>query len=161
MSASVVDPPDVLRWSTRSGDHGDCVVAALELACGVSYEQALQAATRACPTVLTDGMTWPETRRAAKILGCRVRVRRAGRYDVDEATGILHVYQSGGVRGWSKRGAKTSHAVYLWEGRIVEPKSDRRQLWRHPEQFLKHYGYRAGSLLILERIGDNDPETEV
>lgn len=161
MTAHVAAPPDVLRWSTRSGDHGDCVVAALELACGVSYEQALQAATKTCPRVLTEGMSWPETVRAAKILGYRARVRRAGRYDVDEATGILHVYQSGGARGWSKRGRETSHAVYLWEGRVIEPKFDRRQLWRHPEQFLKHYGYKAGSLLVLERAGDNDSEGEV
>ena len=147
---AITDPPDVLRWSSRSGDHGDCVVSALEIACGVSYERALQAATAVCPNVLSEGMFWTEARRAARRLGFRSKVLRAGRFDLDDATGILHVYQPGGKPGWPTRARNSSHAVYLWDGRIIEPKADRRQLWRDAEQFLKHYGYRAGSLLVVE-----------
>jgi hypothetical protein len=141
--AHVAAPPDVLRWTSRSGDHGDCVVAALELACGVSYEEALQAATKAAPNILTEGMWLTEIPKAARRLGHRVRKLRAGTFDLDESTGILHVYQS------HRPLRETSHVVYLWDGRIVEPKFDRRQLWRHPQQFLKHYGYKAGSLLVI------------
>lgn len=140
---SVVAPPDVLRWSLRSGDVPDCVVAALEMACGVSYEEALAACLGADPDVLTHGMYWRETKKAAKRLGFKMSVLARGRYDIDESTGILHVYQP-------RKMHSTSHVVYLWDGRIIEPKSDRRQMWRHPEQFIAHYGYRSGSLLVIE-----------
>lgn len=143
MSALVADPPDVLRWTSRSGDHGDCVIAALELACGVTYEQALQAASKVAPSCLQEGLWLTEIPAVAKLLGYTICRRVVGRYDIDESTGILHVYQP------HRPIRETSHVVYLWDGRIVEPKFDRRQLWRHPEQFLKHYGYRAGSLLVL------------
>lgn len=136
-------PPDVIRWSTRSGNHGDCVVAALELAIGVTYEQALQASAAVASDVLTNGLSWGETVRVARRLGERAEILRAGRYDIDDATGLLHVYQPRDRSG-------SSHAVYLWDGRIVEPKADRQQLWLHPDQFLKHYGYRAGSLVVIK-----------
>lgn len=94
--------------------------------------------------MLTEGMFLTEVPKAARALGYRVRRLRAGRYDLEEATGILHVYQR------HRPIPETSHVVYVWEGRVIEPKSDRRQMWRHAEQFLKHYGYRAGALLVLE-----------
>lgn len=143
--AHVAAPPDVLRWTARSGDHGDCVVAALELACGVSYEEALQAALAVSPDILQVGMWIKDIPKAAQRLGHRVRAIRAGRFEIDEETGILHVYQG------HRPLRETSHVVYLWDGRVIEPKFDRRQLWRHPEQFLKHYGYRAGALLVTWR----------
>jgi len=148
--SQVTAPPDVLRWSSRSGDHGDCVVAALELACGVSYETALAASVRVCPNILSEGMWLTEVPKAAKLLGYRVRKQRAGTFDLDESTGILHVYQS------HRPIRETSHVVYLWGGRVVEPKADRRQLWLDAGQFLKHYGYRAGALLTLH--GKDDKE---
>lgn len=147
--SSVTAPPDVLRWTSRSGDAGDCVVAALELACGVSYEDALAMSLRAAPNVLREGMWLTEIPKVARLLGYRVRKHRAGTFEADESTGILHVYQP-------HRPKETSHVVYLWDGRVIEPKADRRQLWRYPDQFLRHYGYRAGALLTLHAKGERD-----
>jgi hypothetical protein len=75
---TVTAPPDVLRWTSRSGDHGDCVVAAIELGCGVSYEEALKACLAVNDKVLQQGMNWPDTRRAIKALGRGTKVLRAG-----------------------------------------------------------------------------------
>lgn len=126
-------PPDVIHWSPRSGDHGDCAVSAIELACGVTYERALEAALALVPDVLTRGMTIGEIRCTVEALGFEVRWRRS-RYDLHDDTGILSV---------------DNHVVYLWEGRIVEPKADRRQLWLDPEQFLHHYHYTVSGLLVV------------
>lgn len=137
--ALVAAPPDVIRWSPRSAGHGDCAVAALELACGVTYEVALSAALGASPTCLTDGLTWNDIKRAAKLLGFKSRLQ--SKYALDEDTGILNVIQGSND--------KTEHVVYLWEGRIIEPMDSRRQLWLNPQQFLEHYEYKAKSLLVI------------
>lgn len=135
-------PPDVLRWSPRSEGHGDCAVAAIELACGVTYETALAAACSTCPSVLQEGLSWSEIRRAIHTLGYKTSLRR--RYTLDEETGILNVYRIDHVE-------TSSHVVYLWEGRIIEPMDARRQLWLDADQFLHHYRYQAGSLLVISR----------
>jgi hypothetical protein len=139
--ALLAAPPDVLRWCPRSAGHGDCAVAALEIACGVTYENALSAALGVCPDVLADGMTWREIRKAAVLMGFKTQLKR--KYDLEEDTGIIEVCQPH-VKG-------SSHVVYLWEGRIIEPMSDRQQLWLDSRSFLSHYHYVAGSLLVLRR----------
>jgi hypothetical protein len=63
-----------------------------------------------------------------------VRLIRRGRYDIEEATGLLNV-----------RNAKEDHAVFLWAGRIMEGNSEG---WLEPEDYLRHYKYRAHSLLV-------------
>lgn len=135
-------PPDVLRWSPRSEGHGDCAVAAIELACGVTYEIALAASIATCPQVLQIGLNWREMRRAVKLLGFACALQR--KFALDEDTGILNVYQAA-------HKDRSNHVVYLWEGRIVEPMDTRRQLWLDADQFLHHYKYRAGSLLVVTR----------
>ena len=136
---SLAAPPDVIRWTTRSGDVGDCMVVALEIACGVSYEEALGACLETAPRVLRKGMYWSQAKRAAKKLGFATKLIPFGRYDLNEDTGILY-----GTDG------KEDHVVYLWEGRIVEPMARRRQLWSDPEQFLKYYNYSISSLLVIK-----------
>jgi hypothetical protein len=136
--ALLAAPPDVIRWSPRSQGHGDCAVAALEIACGVTYETALAAALGACPDVLTRGLNWPEIRKAAGFLGFKTRLTK--RFDLDEDTGILDV--------WQEQGGE--HVVYLWEGRIIEPMHDRQQLWLSAQSFLTHYHYTHGSLLTFK-----------
>lgn len=141
----LVAPPDVLYWNPRSGDHGDCAVAAIELACGITYERALEVCLSVAPKLLSDGMLWGQIRRAAQKLGFRVKTLRPGNYDLDddETTGILD------LEGDQTEG----HVVYVWAGRIIEPKFDRRSLWVDSGMFLKHYHYTAGSLLVFEETG--------
>lgn len=133
-------PPDILRWSPRSVGHGDCAVAALELACGVTYENALAAALTVDSAVLSRGLTNQEIIRSAALLGWKGKVHR--HFDLIEDTGILCVYQP--------RVKNSAHVVYLWEGRIIEPKSDRCQLWLSAPQFLAHYHYNATRLIVFK-----------
>ena len=131
-------PPDIVRWAPRSRGHGDCAVAALEMALGITYENALQAALIVRPAVLGEGLNASQLKKAAKLLGFAFTLRRT--FDLDEDTGILGIEQN----GYDDAG----HAVYLWEGRILEPMSGREQLWLHPQEFLAHYHYQANWLLI-------------
>ncbi len=135
--------PDVLRWSPRSDGPQDCAVVALELACGVTYEEALAAAIKAFPDVIHEGLRWSEIKAAATLLGFKGRLKRS--FNLEEDTGILNVWEPD-----SK--IVTDHAVYLWEGRIIEPRNDRRQLWLSAEHFLLHYKYKTGHLLVLTSI---------
>ena len=136
-------PPDVLRWTPRyEFEHGDCAVSALSIAGGVTYELALTAAVKIAPDVLVNGLSWEEIRKTARLLDLSPRILRKGKYDLNDATGILAVDQP--------HVEDSDHAVYLWEGRIIEPKADRRQLWLNAEQFLKHYHYRPGSLMVFD-----------
>lgn len=135
-------PPDVIYWNPRSPEHGDCVVAGLTLACGVTFETALAAAAQVCPDVLTKGLTWPESRKVAKRLGFSSTIKKVGSFELDDSTGLLHVYIKGQMKA-------SSHVVYLWEGRVLEPMAARQQLWLDCSAFLQHYKYRAGSLMIV------------
>ncbi len=136
-------PPDVIYYYSRSPGHGDCVVAALAMACGVTYETALAVAAQVRPDALTKGLSWPETRKAARKLGYTSTIKKSGSFELDDSTGLLHVYIPG-------QREKSSHAVYLWEGRVIEPMNARCQLWLDCDSFLKHYKYRAGSLMIVK-----------
>jgi hypothetical protein len=140
-------PPDVIRWSPRSAGNGDCVVAAIEIACGITYEQALEAAVRQCPRkVMQNGMFIKETRRTIHSLGWKTKLRF--KFDVDEDTGILFVDQP----QYGEEGS-CEHAVYLWEGRIIEPQNARRQLWLTASAFLAHYKTKATHLLEIYKEG--------
>ncbi len=138
-------PPDVIRWSPRSAGNGDCVVAAIEIACGVTYEQALEAAVREVPErIMKNGILIRETRRIVKRLGWESKLRY--KFDVDEDTGILFVDQP----QYGEEGS-CEHAVYLWEGRIIEPQNARRQLWLNASAFLAHYKTKATHLLEITK----------
>lgn len=140
-------PPDVLHLCQRTPEHGDCVVAALSMACGVTYETALAAAAQIAPDVLLEGLTWDESRKVAKKLGFTSTLKRRGSYDIEESTGLLHVYDPRNKR-------QTSHAVYLWEGRVIEPMTTRQQMWLSAEEYVKHYKYRYGSLQVIHSKED-------
>lgn len=139
----MASPPEVIRWAPRSQGHGDCAIAALEIACGVTYEQALSAALQVSTLVLTDGLNWPEIQQVALLLG--FTGKRIRKFDLEEDTGVLNVWQPGVGR------AASDHVVYLWEGRIIEPSSDRQQLWLNSRDYLSHYHYTHGALLVLKR----------
>ena len=129
-------PPDVVHWVSRNGQDGDCAIAAISLATGASYEAVLAEAIQVRSDAVTVGLNWREIRTTIKRLGFSSRLRR--KYDLDEDTGILDC----------KRG-RQEHVVYLWEGRIVEPRW--RSMWRDPEAFLKHEDWAPGMLLTLKK----------
>lgn len=141
MAELMASPPDVLRWEPRGQGHGDCAIAALALACGVTYEIALAAVLGVCANALIEGLDIKEVKLAATHLGFKVRISR--KYDLEDDTGILFVEQP--------HVKDSGHAVYLWEGRIIEPKHDRQQLWLEAQAFLSHYKYKAKELIRLER----------
>lgn len=143
MSKPLAAPPDVIRWVSRSGDHDDCAVAAIAMACGATYEVALQACFAVAPKVLNGGMRWGEIRRAVIALGWVTRTLPFEKLNLEEGTGILELEPI--------QDDKVNHVVYLWEGHVIEPKFDRQELWDDANMFCSHYGYRIGRLLTLKR----------
>lgn len=139
MARPLAAPPDILRWSPRSIGHGDCAVAALEIACGVTYEVALAASVLVRKTVLRDGLEWSHMKAVARRLGFEPKV--LSHFSLDDDTGILYVVQP--------HVDDSDHVVYLWEGRIIEPMNARQQLWLNAEDFLRHYHYQHKGLLVL------------
>lgn len=131
-------PPDVVRWVHRSGEDPDCAVTALALALGETYDVVLGEAMKVEPRAVTWGMRLREMRRVAKRLGFSTRLRR--KFDLHEDTGILSV-----------SGPEGEHVVYLWEGRIIEPRQDSRSLWLDPNDFLKHHLWEPKSLLTVKK----------
>lgn len=132
--------PEVIRWTPRSGDHGDCAITALALACGITYETALSASLAAHPSSL-DGMALKHIRKAAGYLGFKTRA--VTKFDLTEDTGILWVVG---------RDDDESHVVYLWEGRILEPMCGVYEMWLSGEDFVNHYKYDTVKLITVERI---------
>lgn len=145
----IAHPPSVVHWCARSAGHGDCGVAAIAMACGVTYEVALTACLLFAPDVLKNGLHNHQVKRIVAMLGYdyhRKTLRRTTgepTFDVDEDSGILavkqlHVEDSG-------------HYVYLWEGRIIEPSYGRQQLWLSARDYLAHFKYTATDLLLITR----------
>jgi ABC-type bacteriocin/lantibiotic exporter with double-glycine peptidase domain len=126
--------PALVRFVRQRDTHSDCGVACLGSLAGVTYEEALAALVQFQPAVLHSGATWIDMRRAAKRLGLKTRIRRT--YDLHEATGILRLTNA----------AREDHFVFLWAGRIVQSGDEG---WEDPEDFLKHYGYRAKALMVM------------
>jgi hypothetical protein len=127
-------PPAYIKFMRQNTMNMDCAVASLAMLFGVNYEESLAACVQACPHVLDHGMRWTEIREAADILGGHAKLLQRGRYDIEEATGLLNV-----------RNGAEDHAVLLWEGRIVEGNGE---LWLDPDEYLKHYHYQPYSLLV-------------
>jgi ABC-type bacteriocin/lantibiotic exporter with double-glycine peptidase domain len=131
--------PTLVRFVRQSGHHGDCGVSTLAMLAGVMYEDALAAAVRYQPAALNIGLSWDAMRSAARRLGVKTRIARS--YDITEATGILNVANR----------KKEEHWVFLWAGRIVEGNGE---LWKDPDDYLRHYRYRAKWLLVAEEEPD-------
>jgi hypothetical protein len=127
-------PPYYIKAVRQNGLNRDCTIATIATLAGVNYEEALAAAVLVQPAVLEVGMTWPEIRQTCEALGLDTTIKRRGAYDLDEDTGILNV-----------KNRKEDHVVFLWAGRIVEGNFEQ---WLDPEEYLKHYRYRAASLLV-------------
>jgi hypothetical protein len=131
-------PPDVVHWTPRSGDHGDCAVVVLATATGHTYEEMLTACVAVRPEVLHLGLTVPHVRRVLKLFGYRVRV--ITKFDLDEDTGLL----------WVEDGRKCAHLVYLWGGRVVDPLFyDRTALWLDAEAFINAGAWTAKALITF------------
>lgn len=130
-------PPDVVRWVSRSGEDPDCAIAAIALATGETYDAVLAQAVQVRPDAIR-GMNWRDIKATVHRLGWQYQMKR--KYDVAADTGILDC----------KAGRK-EHVVYLWAGRIIEPRLDRRSLWADPVAFLEHEGWTAGALLTVKK----------
>ncbi len=137
---SLLLPPDCVRWINRNGEDNDCAVAAISLATGESYEQVLGTAMQVDPKALKTGMSMRKILVVLGLLGFAARLKR--KFDIDEETGILIVAE---LKNTYER-----HAVYLWEGRIVEPSLGRRTLWKDPEQYLTDEKSKAFWLIVLD-----------
>jgi hypothetical protein len=127
-------PPAYIKFARQNGVNADCVVAAISTLFCVTYEEALAACLVAQPDVLESGMSWPDVIAAVEELGAEARLVRRGRYDIEEATGLLNV-----------KNTKEDHVTVLWAGRIVEGNGE---LWLFPDDYFGHYKYRPYSLLV-------------
>lgn len=139
----IAHPPSVIHWCARTSSHGDCGIAAIAHACGLTYEQALAATLPVAPKALVDGLYNHEVKRILASLGFSSRCLR--KFDLDDESGILAVCQP--------HNEDSGHYVYLWEGRIIEPHAKRQQLWLNPADYLAHYKYLATHLITLGRKG--------
>jgi len=129
-------PHAVTRLIPQRGT-ADCAVACLASYLRVDYEEALLAAGRACPQVLTQGLHGIEIRKAARYLGFNTKWVRANAYDLDEATGILYIEYQAPI---------SCHTVLLIEGVIYDPSHNPVSRWDHSEWY-KYYCASPSSLL--------------
>jgi hypothetical protein len=127
----------MVRFVRQSGHHGDCTVSTLAMLAGVMYEDALLAAAKVNPNVLTEGMTWHQIKRAANRLG--LKTRTIHKFD-DDNTGILHV-----TRVALGLGTPAEHVAFFWEGRIIDGNGE---MWNELDTYLRHYGLEAKALLV-------------
>lgn len=126
----------MVRLVRQTGIETDCVIAAFASLTGLTYTQALVHCATVNPDVLRLGMTWKDTRRAARRAGIKTRVLR--RFDMGDATGLLCVRRT-------KNGQLEEHVVLLWEGRLCDGNGE---LWLEPDQYFSAYGYKPTSLLV-------------
>lgn len=131
-------PPLMLRLVRQNGQEPDCVVASLASLLGLTYNDALLHCAKANPDVLTLGMNWKDTQKAAKRAGVKTRVQRIRDVDINEATGLLCVVRR-------RHDRKEEHAVLLWAGRICDGNGE---LWLDADDYFAAYGYKPTSLLV-------------
>lgn len=142
--------PDMVRYTPRSGEHGDCVVSALHAATGKTFDETLIACTLNEPDVLRNGMTNKTIIATVKDLGFTPRIisipkgKKARAEFVEfledeEVTGILSV-----MRGHD------NHAVYIWAGRVIEPRRENPGLWLHISDYLESEGWKPTEFMTLK-----------
>jgi hypothetical protein len=127
-------PPSFFRLIRQNSFNADCTVAALAMMFSVSYEESLAACLLVAPEVLDKGMVWNRVKQAAEALGGELKLLPPGKYDVEDATGLLIV-----------ENRKEAHAVYLWAGRIMEGNGEG---WLEPEDYFKHYKWKPRALYV-------------
>lgn len=131
-------PPFMMRLVRQSGIESDCVVASLATLLGLTYTQCLVHCAKVNPHVLTHGMTWKDTAKAARLAGVKMKAIRADRGDLSDATGLLSVRRT-------TKGKREEHAVLLWAGRVCDGNGE---LWLDAADYCAAYGYKATSLLV-------------
>lgn len=104
----------------------------------VSYETALVAAATVQPKLEGRGLYLHEIITAADELDVVLIRKRAKRFDLDSASGILHVFN-----------LKTAeyHVVMLWNGRVIETDGT---IWEEAGTYLATKHFRAGALIVKE-----------
>lgn len=133
-------PPDVVRWTPRSGEHGDCAVVAISLATGFTYEETLSACLSIQPGVLHVGLSGKHIKQVLALLGFTSRLHKK-RYDLNEDTGLLWVVDT----------KDEGHIVYLWAGRVIDPiKSERTALWLEADDYVRVGQWTVEGLITLE-----------
>lgn len=125
--------PHVVRMVRQQEKHGDCAVASLAMLCGVDWPTAFAAFDNPRGVLRHGVRPWTPIKRAALRLGVKTRV--ATRVDLERDSGILYMSEIDGPDG---------HAVFLWQGRIVEGDGS---LWLFVSDYLKAHQYEAHSLL--------------
>lgn len=130
-------PPHMVRLIRQSGVHADCVVASLATLFGVTYDESLVVCSSVAPKVLDEGMNWPETRKAAKLMGPPVKALRPAEFDLHEATGVLITDDL--------RPPRRDHAVFLWAGRVLDGGGD---LWLDADDYLAHRPAKVKALIV-------------
>ncbi len=137
---SELAPPQMVKWTSRSSEHGDCAVAAISLATDVSYEESLAACLAVKPEVLHRGMTVNEIRGALKEMGWTCKKR--AKFDVADPTldGLLWVEDKKGE----------AHLIYLWVGRPIDPSHrGMSTLWLTLPIYLREGGWKARYLFVI------------
>jgi hypothetical protein len=110
-------------------EHGsDCSIAALAMALGISYPEALLLVAKGKPNVLTAGATWPDLKKAAKRHGTPMVLAKFNPDDED-ATGILAVELI-------DNGKRVEHALFVKWGLIFD--GDSGAVWEI-DAYLKAY----------------------
>lgn len=121
-----------IRMVAQRND-SDCAIAALAMLTGLPYEDVLMTAARHAPC--ESGMFLTQIQRVADEMGVALAIRKKGRYDLDEARGILHVSRKGEY-----------HVCVLDRGRILDTDNS---VW-DADTYLATKRYRAGALLVIE-----------
>jgi hypothetical protein len=108
--------------AVRSQKHqGDCGIAVLAMALGVTHEQVLMVA----PMAARDGLTTRQLQSIASRLGARLLSRPDA--DIHAETGILGIQ-------WHNPNRYEGHWCYLWRGSVVDPSDG--TLWDDVDDYL-------------------------
>jgi predicted double-glycine peptidase len=112
----------------------DCGVACLAMLLNIDYETALAQSGRTAQ--VERGLWFSEMIAIAEAFDEELVIRRRGRYNIQTATGIVHVYHYTAKHS-------TSHVVFLHRGLFYETDG---LVW-DAKTYLAHEKLRAGSIL--------------
>lgn len=104
-----VSKPKPLFVVCQQKHDGDCGVASLAMALGLSYEAVLVVASRIAPTVLGRGLYTVEIQLVAEDFGRELHKKM--KVDLDNDTGVLVIRYKN----------RDEHAVFLTNGLVFEP----------------------------------------
>lgn len=120
----------MFRFYAQRGE-GDCAIAALAMYLGVSYEDALEAATKGTRKAHRKGMYATQIQRAAENLDKPLVVKR--NFDFETDAGVLHGVVTMSIFDDAKLVCRKriGHAVCLRWGLIFEP--DGGEVWEYDD----------------------------